>query len=155
MATRKKAVRKSARKPVTIDVPVLRDPSSDIGQGAPSMLHIPAHMQMQLQSPTPVQIPYFSASALHIQGTGNEFVLTFSRAMPIQTPNGIDQTRAMSQPVVLLSLSPQTVKDIAFVLNRTIDSHEKKFGKIQTPFTQRQAADVNKKTSRKKARKSR
>jgi hypothetical protein len=86
--------------------------------------------------------PNFVAQSMSIQGNGNGFLLLFQQRLPLQTPDGALYMKALKNTVVAtVTLSPQTLKDLSLVLSDTVGRYEKEFGKIETPYTRRRAAN--------------
>lgn len=93
----------------------------------------------------PIEAPYTYASVVAVSGTGGEFIMTFSRAKPlVVAQTGQAASIAITEPVALIVVSPQTMKDMALVLSDQVAAHEKKFGEIHTPFTQNREAEKTK-----------
>ena len=93
--------------------------------------------QIPLPGLMPVQAPFFSVSGAMILATGNDFLLLLHRVMPLQ---GIDGSSAagvaMNQTVAVLTMSPQTAKDISLLLNESVAKFEAEHKtKIETPLT--------------------
>ena len=102
--------------------------------------------EVDFASLKPVDAPYFSAGSFAIQGTGNDFILMFSRAIPVQSvTTGVNSEIALAQVVAILSISPQTAKDISLAMADAVVKHEKEYGEIITPYTKRLAASVGQK----------
>lgn len=104
----------------------------------------------QMQQLVPIPAPYFSAGSIAIQGTGNDVILLFMRPMPVQGPAGVNVNVALNQVIAIVSMSPQTAKDVQLALTDNLKRHEKTWGTIKTPYMARQ-----KKTSAKKRPKGR
>ena len=84
----------------------------------------------------PIQAPYFSAGSVMIQATGNDFVLVYRRPVPIQPgDNGELHNVMLNEAVAIITVSPQTAKDIALSLSHAIKEYEKEYGEIVTPYT--------------------
>ena len=99
---------------------------------------------------TPIQAPYFSAGSLLIQATGNDFVFVYRRPVPVQ-PNedGELQNVMLNEAVAIITVSPQTAKDIVLSLAHAITEYEKQYGQIVTPYTksrEQEASDGRKKS---------
>lgn len=89
----------------------------------------------------PIEAPYFFVSTLNVQATGNDFAILFSRPQPVSDKGGLGilANFALSQVVAIVSMSPQTAKDLAVLLTSIIHDHEKEFGEISTPYLKRRA----------------
>lgn len=47
----------------------------------------------------------------------------------------VNPAAAVTEAVAVISLTPQTAKDLLLILQANIPSWEKEFGEIQTPFS--------------------
>jgi hypothetical protein len=66
------------------------------------------------------------------------------RPAPIVGPDGmISPTAGMNVTLGVLYLSPQSAKDLLFILQSNIEQLEKEFGVIETPYTKRERAAKN------------
>ncbi len=84
----------------------------------------------------PIDVPMFGGSGVTVQGTGNDFSLIFTRVRPaILAKTGQPAPVALSEPAVIINVSPQTLKDLSIVLAEQVAGHEKLFGPIVSPFT--------------------
>lgn len=97
--------------------------------------------RLNLRDYSKIEAPIYYASASHCQGTGTDFVLTFSRPRPTldDTSNAMAPF-ALAEHVVILNLSPGSTKDLAILLTDAVRMHEKMYGEIKTPFTERREA---------------
>lgn len=96
----------------------------------------------------PVDAPYFSAGSLVIQATGNDFLLTFRRPMPVKpAADGSIQNVMLNDTVAVISVSPQTAKDLSLTLTRAVDDYEKEYGAIVTPYTRERTSGAGRKKS--------
>ena len=88
-----------------------------------------------------LEAPWLYASSFRLQGMGNDFILILQRAIPVQGPDGaIQSQRGKLETVAVLTLSPQAAKDLHLLLEGSIASYESQFGRIETQFTKRRAA---------------
>ncbi len=87
-----------------------------------------------------VEAPVFYASTFRVQGSGNDFNLIFQRAVPMQGEDGsIHPAVGALETVAVVTISPQSLKDLHLLLDGQLNKHEEAFGPIETPYTQRQA----------------
>lgn len=107
-------------------------------------------IKVDIASLKPIDAPYFSAGSIAVQGTGNDILLTFSRPMPAQAfaPGGVHQSVVINQAIVVISVSPQTAKDIVLAIASTVTKHEMEYGEVTTPYIKRQMASVRHKKGR-------
>jgi hypothetical protein len=97
--------------------------------------------------PKPMQIPQTYATSVTIAATGNDFSIVFLRNIPVQNEDGsMNLGMAMVLPVMLVSVSPQTLKDLSLLLPGILAAHEEEFGEIVTPYTKRLEAEKTKKS---------
>lgn len=89
----------------------------------------------------PVKVPYFDAASVTIHATGNNFVLLFSRPLPVEPRSGSDKQIMLNDPVVILSFSPQSIKDLSLLLNGVIADHEQAYGTLITPYMKKLEAE--------------
>jgi hypothetical protein len=96
----------------------------------------------------PVEITPIYASSVQMQGAGNDVSLLFRRPRPAQTAKavaaGTHPDAAILELVAVLTLSPLTAKDLSLLLQEFVGQHEKTYGTINTPFTQKRAAAAKK-----------
>lgn len=85
----------------------------------------------------PVDAPFYSVGSMAVQATGNEFVLTFSRPVPLQSnlTGQMSVEHMLNQATVILNVSPQTAKDISLALAEAVAKHEKEYGEITTRYS--------------------
>jgi hypothetical protein len=87
-----------------------------------------------------VDAPFFYVGAITLMTTGNDFTLVLSRARPIENSDGTVNTQAVtSDPVAVISVTPQTLKDLFLVLTDVIPQYEAQFGELKTLFMMRRA----------------
>jgi hypothetical protein len=89
----------------------------------------------------PIDAPLVSASAVAVQSSINEFVLIFQQTRPViskKTQSIADV--ALNQPVAVVSVSPQTLKDMWLLIGDSVERYEKEFGQLTTPYMKRRAA---------------
>jgi hypothetical protein len=83
-----------------------------------------------------VSAPYFYAAGATIMGSGNDFTIIFNRPVPIETAGGgINTTAMVGETVAVVSITPQTAKDLLTMLQINVPAWEAEFGQITTPFT--------------------
>lgn len=104
--------------------------------------------QPKADEPTPeeiaklkvVEVPAFYASTFRIAGSGNDFSLIFQRTVAMQTEDGgIHPTVGSLETVAIVTVSPQSLKDLHLLIGRQVEQQEKEFGRIKTPYTIRLA----------------
>ncbi len=84
------------------------------------------------------EVPTFYASIFRIQGSGNDFNLIFQRSIPAQREDGsIDPTVALGQNVAVITVGPQSLKDLHILIGRQLKEQEEDFGPIKTPYMMR------------------
>jgi len=94
----------------------------------------------------PLQAPMFYATGVNIAATGNDFTIVFNRTIPMENADGsMNLGVAMVVATVVVSVTPQTLKDFSLIIPGILTAHEKEFGEIITPFTKRLEADKAKK----------
>lgn len=87
-----------------------------------------------------VEAPVFYASTFRIQGSGNDFNLIFQRAVPMQGEDGsIHPAVGALETAAVVTVSPQSLKDLYLLIDGQLKEHEKAFGPIETPYMKRQA----------------
>lgn len=92
-----------------------------------------------------VSAPQFYAAGATMMGSGNDFTIIFNRPVPIETADGMINTTAMvGETVAIISVTPQTAKDLLIMLQANVPAWEAEFGVITTPFTRQM--DAQKKT---------
>ena len=83
-----------------------------------------------------VDAPLLYASGVMVMGSGNDFTLIFTRSHPIENADGsINPSVMVGDTVAIVSITPQTAKDLLTVLQVNIPQWEAHFGAIKTPFT--------------------
>ena len=93
-----------------------------------------------VQSLIPLQVPQFVTSSVVMQATGNDFLLVISQTVPLMTVEGKFTNAAKNVPIAMVTMSPQTAKDLCVLVSNTITKFEKDFGEITTPYTRAIAA---------------
>lgn len=107
-----------------------------LGETAAQLLEKPDELR-------PIEAPHFFASQTYTQSAGNDFTLLFARAKPVATSKEVvAQNIALTEIVGIATMSPQTAKDLAVLLNDTIARYEEEFGKIDTPYLKRRAKNA-------------
>jgi hypothetical protein len=83
-----------------------------------------------------IDTPLYYASGVMFLATGNDFTLIFSRARPLLNADGsVNPAAAVSEPVAVVSVTPQTAKDLLLLLQANLPVWEEDFGEIQTVFS--------------------
>lgn len=82
-----------------------------------------------------VNLPLFYASSFQTIWTSNDLSLMFNANNAVMLPDG--GLAAAPSPVALLSMSPQSAKDLLFVLRDGIEAYEEMYGEIKTDFVTR------------------
>lgn len=86
------------------------------------------------------EVPTFYASVFRILGSGNDFNLVCQRSVPAQREDGsIEMAVALSQTVAVITISPQSLKDLHLLIGRQLKEQEEDFGPIKTQYTKRLA----------------
>jgi hypothetical protein len=94
----------------------------------------------------PLQLPSFYATSANIAASGNDFTIIFNRNIPLENADGtLNPGLALVMPTVMISLTPQSLKDISLIIPGILEAHEREFGEIVTPFIKRLEADKAKK----------
>jgi hypothetical protein len=92
-----------------------------------------------------VDAPLFYASNVLMMASGNDFTLLFNRPHPIEKADGsINVAAAVADTVAIVSITPQTAKDLFLLLRENIPKWEAEFGVVNTPFM-RQLGIMNQK----------
>lgn len=79
-----------------------------------------------------IEVPKFSASVFNVSVTPTEVMLLASSLMPGISPAG--DIVSGPKPQVVLSMSPQSAKELALVIEGVISTYEEAHGPIRTPF---------------------
>lgn len=91
------------------------------------------------QQPQPIQAPMFYGSSVQVESAGNDFTLVFSRSRPVVGQLDGKQV-AFNEPQVIVTLSPQTIKDLSIVTAGAVKAWEEQFGEIVSAFTKERGA---------------
>lgn len=87
-----------------------------------------------------VEVPTFYASVFRLLGSGNDFNLICQRSVPAQREDGsIEMAVALPQTVAVITISPQSLKDLHLLIGRQLKEQEEDFGPIKTQYTKRLA----------------
>ncbi len=95
--------------------------------------------------PMEIKVPLIHASSVELQVMSNEWTFILGQILPIigQTvPSPSDKemdskSKPMEiKPVCILQVSPQTAKDLHLIIKTNIEAYEKKFGAIETVFSE-------------------
>jgi hypothetical protein len=98
-----------------------------------------------LQPPMPsvartgTETPTFHVSSFNISATSNEVVVFGNEVHPGWAAGGAPQP-AVSVTQVLLRMSPQSLKDLADMLQSFVAKYEANYGELQTDYLRRKAA---------------
>lgn len=87
-----------------------------------------------------VQSPMFYASSVQILWAGNDCTIVFARPRPGVLASQPDPV-ALNEPVAIVQLSAQTVKDLSVIMAETVRQHEDKWGAIETEFTRQRGLE--------------
>jgi hypothetical protein len=80
------------------------------------------------------------ASTINIHASSNDFVVTFSRGRPAIMDQGKGPESALlAEPVTVVAMSPQTLKDLQVLVTAAMERYEATYGKIETDFTRERA----------------
>lgn len=87
-----------------------------------------------------VELPMFYASVFRLLGSGNDFNLICQRSVPVEREDGsIEMAVAVAQTVAVITISPQSLKDLHLLIGQQLEGQEKDFGRIKTQYTKRLA----------------
>lgn len=118
-------------------------PASMPGSSPPQATPVFDARNTDLQKLVPIQVPHFLASSSVMQATGNDFILVLSQTLPLTTADGQFTNAAKNIPVAMVTMSPQSAKDLQILMLDTIKRYEADFGKIVTPYTRALEAQNN------------
>lgn len=92
----------------------------------------------------PIEAPHFFVSQIYSQTGGTDITLLFARGKPVATPGKevVAQNVALAEIVGIATMSPQTAKDLAALMNDLIAKYEEEFGKLDTPYLRRRAKNA-------------
>lgn len=79
-------------------------------------------------------LPYFYANGVHQVTSGVDCTLVFTSTRPA-FQDGVVAEVPVTEPQVIVSLSPQSTKDLMLLLRGAIDSYEATFGPLRSPFS--------------------
>ncbi|KAA0689872.1 hypothetical protein DTW90_30750 [Neorhizobium sp. P12A] len=87
-----------------------------------------------------INAPAFYGSTIQAVWAGNDLTLVFAKPHPVinkkaESPD--QQFGAVLETQAIISLSPQTAKDLFLLLQGTVKRYEDQFGVISTEYTQR------------------
>jgi hypothetical protein len=78
----------------------------------------------------PVRAPTFYGSLVHANMAPNDATILFGTPAVV-----LGDGTPPTDPICIVRMSPQTMKDLALVLARVVERHEKVWGEIKTPFS--------------------
>jgi hypothetical protein len=90
-------------------------------------------MAEQQPPPSAPEVPAFYVSSFNLSATSNEVVLIGNELFPSWNPSGEAQQPQL-RPLVVIRLSPQSVKDLAEVLRNFVASYETSYGELRTDY---------------------
>jgi hypothetical protein len=85
----------------------------------------------------------FDLSGFQVLEVGNETVIIGTQ-IKAGLISGVEGAAIQSVPVIQLSMSHQTLKDLSLVLSERVSNYEKVWGVIETPFTRKSQAEKSK-----------
>ena len=86
----------------------------------------------------PIDAPIFYADQMNMSAPGNDAIIMFARSRPaVLAGMRDDQVAILGEPVAIVQLSIQTLKDRHIAIGVQIATHEKEFGSIETTFTRK------------------
>lgn len=103
----------------------------------------------------PVEAPIFYATSVRIGFDSNDIAFTFQRRRPVQflIDGSTTVDAAQLEAVAIVSMSPQTAKDILVLLEGQVSKYEDEWGTIETEFTRSRMKKSPKKSPRRAAKK--
>ncbi len=91
-----------------------------------------------------IEAPYYTAGMVQLQATGNDVLMIFMRPHPtIDTATKALTNFGIMDATAIVSLSPQTAKDLSIILSELIANTEKQFGELETPMMIRRREGKN------------
>jgi hypothetical protein len=76
-----------------------------------------------------LDLPMLYASGAQIMGTGNDFTLVFTRAVPMKNADDtLHQQAALVVPIAMIAITSQTLKDLSIIISENVPAYEKEFG---------------------------
>lgn len=83
-----------------------------------------------------VEAPHFYASTIQVFGAANDITLMLGRTHPfMMRAESAQQFGAAIEAQAILHLSPETAKDLLYLLRDQIEKIEATYGEIRTDFT--------------------
>ena len=79
-------------------------------------------------------LPYFYANGVHQVTSGVDCTLVFTSTRPA-LQDGVVGDVPVTEPQVMVSLSPQSAKDLMLLLRESINAYESAFGPVRSPFS--------------------
>ncbi len=100
----------------------------------------PASPEAAAATATPINAPLFYANAMSVFLAGNDATITFARPHPAIVPGLKEgQSAAITEPVAIIQMSVQTLKDLYLAIKIQVDRYEEKFGEIETIYSRQLA----------------
>jgi hypothetical protein len=89
----------------------------------------------------PVQAPQLYATTFQMAVAANAFSLILLHPTPMALPGGdLNSGLAALMPSAVIQMSPYAAKDLALLMQDTVEQYEETWGTIETEFTRRRDA---------------
>ena len=87
-----------------------------------------------------LEVSTYFASNVTVSKVGNDVGLMFARWAPTVLADGAPAPVAIAEPVALIQMSLQTLKDLSILVGEFVAQIERDIGQIETDFTRQREA---------------
>src|SRR5687767_8203757 len=97
--------------------------------------------QVEATGLKPLDAPIIGPTDFVVYAVSNEIHLILQRVRPMISPDLTLSGIAQLAPIGMLSMSPQTAKDLMLLLSDAVKKYEKEYGPLETDFMRKRKAE--------------
>ncbi len=83
---------------------------------------------------TPISAPEFFSSHFQINHTSNQFTIVFNKLRQLAHKQTREPSAALLETAAVITLSPQSAKDLSVLLAKQLRGYEKEWGELRTQY---------------------
>jgi hypothetical protein len=93
-----------------------------------------------------LEVSTYYASNVTVSKVANDATLMFAKWVPTVQADGAPSPVAIAEPVALIQMSLQTLKDLSILVGEFVAQIEQEIGQIETDFTRQRAVNASSST---------